>query len=98
MDALISEFSALNNEEIRNIKIDIEEIVDLVGTGDRFPFALSNLWDSSLTQTGLEYVKNYGMQYAMNVCLSKDYYNINLEVLKIYIDYYISLLEEEIRV
>jgi hypothetical protein len=98
MDALISEFSALNNEEIRNIKIDLEEIIDLVGTGDRFPFALSNLWDSPLTQVGLDYVKNYGMQYAMNICVNKEYFNINLDVLKIYINYYISLLEEEIRV
>lgn len=95
MDALIGEFEALNNEEIKNIRIDIEEIVDLVGSGDRFPFALSNLWDSKITKKGLDYAKNYGYKYAIGVSINKDYYEMNLDVLKVYIDYYISILEEE---
>jgi hypothetical protein len=95
MDELIADFEALNNEEIKNIKIDIEEIVDLVGTGDRFPFALSNLWDSKITKKGLDYVINYGYKYAIGLCVNKGYYEISQDALKIYIDYYISILEEE---
>lgn len=95
MDSLIGEFEALNNEEIKNIRIDIEEIVDLVGSGDRFPFALSNLWDSNISKKGMDYVKTYGYKYAIGVSLTKGYYEMNLDVLKVYIDYYISILDDE---
>jgi hypothetical protein len=95
MEALISEFEALNNEEIKNIRIDLEEIVDLVGSGDSMPFALSNLWETQITKKGLDYAKNYGYKYAIGVCVNKGYYTIYQEVLKQYIEYYISILEEE---
>jgi len=95
MEALIREFEALNNEEIKNIRIDLEEIVDLVGNGDSMPFALSNLWETRITKKGLDYAKNYGYKYAIGVCVNKGYYTIYQEVLKKYIEYYISILEEE---
>lgn len=95
MEALISEFEGLNNDEIKNIRIDIEEIVDLVGNGDSMPFALSNLWDKPITKKGLDYAKNYGFKYALGVCVNKEYYSIYQDVLKKYIEYYISILEEE---
>jgi hypothetical protein len=96
MDSLIAEFTALNNEELRNIRIDIEEIVDLVGTGDKFPFALSNIWDTEMTQKGLDYAKKFGYEYAITLCINKGYYTIYQDVLKTYIDYYISILEDEV--
>jgi hypothetical protein len=95
MDALIAEFQALGNEEIRNVKIDIEEIVELVCNGDKMPFALSNLWDSPITKKTLDYVKEYGFKYALGVCVNKGYFEVYQETLKMYIDYYISILEEE---
>jgi hypothetical protein len=95
MEAIITEFEALNNEEIKNIRIDLEEIVDLVGNGNSMPFALSNLWETRITKKGLDYAKNYGYKYAIGVCINKGYYTIYQEVLKKYIEYYISILEEE---
>lgn len=95
MEALITEFETLNNEEIKNIRIDLEEIVDLVGNGNSMPFALSNLWETGITKKGLDFAKNYGYKYAIGVCVNKGYYTIYQEVLKKYIEYYISILEEE---
>lgn len=97
MDRLIGELQALNNESIKNVKIDIEEIVNICCCGDSLPFALSNIWDTDITKEAVEYAKDSGYTYALSICINKGYHEVYLEVLKKYIEYYISILEEEYR-